>query len=88
MSRGINFDFDRFPTLLALAKDPSYIKMVVGPQDFNMRMVVDRRKDKLLRRKPHWNPMASPGLCPCRQAPMVDGGAQMEAMFGDLPDMR
>lgn len=31
MSRGINFDFDKYPTLLELAKDPSYIKMVVGP---------------------------------------------------------
>lgn len=31
MSRAINFDFDQYPTLLALAKDPSYIKVVVGP---------------------------------------------------------
>lgn len=31
MSRGISFDFDKFPVLLELAKDPSYVKMVIGP---------------------------------------------------------
>lgn len=31
MARGIDFNFDEYPTLLALAQDPSYIRMVIGP---------------------------------------------------------
>lgn len=31
MARGVDFDFDYFPTLLELARDPSYIRFVIGP---------------------------------------------------------
>lgn len=29
--RGVDFNFDEYPTLLALAQDPSYIRVVIGP---------------------------------------------------------
>ena len=31
MARNIDFDFDKYPTLLALARDPSYVRVAIGP---------------------------------------------------------
>ena len=62
------------------------IKKVRGPGSYDMRLVLDQRKDNMAWKTPPWTPMASPGLFPYVQVPR-DPTKEVQIMVGDLPDM-